>query len=415
MPEELFLDLGGGLPVFSIYRAIVLCMFLSWLMKDKLSFKTSELPFIYFLLIMVITESITLLLSVDYRESFKPYLSFITESVLFYIILASRLKYEDIYRMSLYLVIAVIVIAYIGIVERYTDFNPVDYIPISGRFMSHRHDPLYSHVIYSTLSHPIMLGATLAMGWPLCLLHIDKHRNPNIQLILRVSVPIIFACVYFTFSRGPWIALVFASGVLVLFRYPFIKKRLFLISLLIFLVFLIKPGTYETIFDLTNQTVDPTTIEGSSFYYRFELLKVAYEEVNKDTGRFFWGYGQDARRFLHIEKALSYDDHRIHKFYSWDNQLAATLLEKGFVGLLMTLILYLLIIKFFIGLYKNVGKEDKSLVASLLTSVSVFMFMTTNVLMFSHQLYFLFWVNMSLGVTLYGKYRNSKNLVALKS
>lgn len=410
MPEELFIDPGGSLPVLSIYRAIIIAMFFVCFLKRKSYIRISEIPFISLLFVMIILETISLLLSVDFGSSIKPYLSFIIEIVLFYIIFVTGLKYKDIHAVLSSLTAAIIIVAVVGILERYIDFNPVDFIPITERFMSHRHEPMNAGLVFSTFTHPIMLGAALAMGWPLSLVIIDNQERPASRLFLRFAVLLILACLYFTFSRGPWLGLIVATIFLVLFRYPKIKKRLAYILVLTLLVFIVRPGTYVTLSGLKSATTNPEAREGSSFYYRLELWKVAYDEITKSPERLIFGYGQNARAVLNIERELSYDPGRFHKFYSWDNQLAATLLERGFAGLTITLLLYLYIIKFFIKIYKLSIKDDKAIIAALSASVAVFMFMTTNVLIFSHSLNFFFWINISIAVALQKHYYNSKAL-----
>lgn len=419
MPVELFIETGGALPILSVYRAVIVIMLLTSIFKGRMIKEVSELPLIHIIVFMFVVRSISLFLSTDFNLSLKPYLGFIIETVILYIIMANAIK-DRVNIVVLGVAMATVIVAAIGVIERYTDFNPVNYIPIAGRQMSYRHDPKNASIIYSVYNHPIHLGTGLAMGWPICLAMMDRQSSGKKKYFWGVGILLILACLYFTLSRGPWLAFILSGIVLIWFGYPKIIRRVAIIFAMAIVLIIARPGVYNTIDGLYLQTTDPYSLEGGSFRYRFELWKVAYQEISKSPERFAFGYGEGTTGSLGIVGTLSYGQGRDMTFQSWDNDLAATLLEMGIVGLMAHLILYVAILKFMIHTIKMVDMKDRIIIAALMASVSVYLFMTTNVRMSAPTVNFLLWINIAAGWGVYKTHiskrvqRRQKLLMAYK-
>ncbi|MFQ5788620.1 MAG: hypothetical protein ACE5H1_11650, partial [Thermodesulfobacteriota bacterium] len=87
-------------------------------------------------------------------------------------------------------------------------------------------------------------------------------------------------------------------------------------------------------------------------------------------------------------------------FWSWDNEYAATLLDRGFIGLILFSFLFLSIVFKSYRKFRSTSVANKDLMAALFSAIIVFVFMMTNVMVFSPQLHFLFWLVVSLALTL---------------
>lgn len=410
MPGELFAELGRGLPTLTIYRAIMIILVFHWIFLKNFNSNEQKTPILKILLIVLITKLFSLIVAFNFVKALDGIVVFVIEIILFYVLLFKAVDDKEVRGAVLNAVgLAVYVIAVLGFIEKYTQFNPVDYISPSDHIRFSRN----ANIIYSTLSHPIHLGMTLSMGWPVCLYLMNRENNKIRKMLLWIGNLFIYASLFFCGSRGPWLAFVLAAIVLILLKFPRIKWRILTISVMTCMVLILLPGVYYSIYGLSATTFRGTTVEGGSFLYRFELYKKAYNEVNKSTGSLYFGYGDGAAHSMDLWGEVSYSENK-QRFWSWDSEFAVLLLHGGFVGLIANLLLYFSFISYLIKGLKLVADENRDIMAALIASTSVFIFMMTNVAIYSPQLHFMLWTNVAIGLTLCGEeHRNKKRLMKI--
>jgi len=401
MPRELFFELGGNMPTITGYRAIIIVLTFCFLFLRRWPRNTLKIPFINLLILILLQKLFSLFYAFDLSKSLNGFFVFALETLLVYVILFKAINDREIIDgLVASIATAILIISIIGLIERYTQFNPIDYISSSN---DPRFDPRNSNVVYSTFSHPIHFGTALAMGWPICLYILDKQTNPGKKSLLCICLLFVYAGLYFSQSRGPWVAFILAAVLLVLFKYPRIKVKIAPILILTALVLILRPGIYHSIYGLSQATFDAFSAEGSSFYYRLELYKKAYKEISRAPIRLAFGYGEGAAHLMDLRDRVSYGWGRERSFWSWDSQFASILLHGGFVGLILNLILYFSIIFHLIKRIKFVDEKDKGIIAVFISSISVLIFMMTNVAIFAPSLYFIMWTNVAIGTRMLSK------------
>ena len=395
------MELGGGLPCLTVYRAIIISLVLYFVFISEFPVKGEEIPVLGILVLVLIAKGISLILAYNFREALKDFLGFAFEIVLFYVILFKALADKDtLFSVVKAVCYATLIMAAIGFIEYYTHFNPIDYISLRGH---PRFNPENAYAVYSTLSHPIHLGTALVMGWPICLYVLDQQHSVAKKRLIWVCLLLLYASLYFARSRGPWLAFILAAMVLVLFRYPGIKAKALAIIVITGLVLVLRPGVYDSIRGLSAASFNPYENEGSSVYYRFELFKKAYKEVTKSQERLAFGYGDGAAHSMNLRDEVSYGSGRMSRFWSWDSEFALILLQQGFVGLVLNVILYSSCLLYMMKAARCTEEIECSVVTALLASNFVLVFMMTNVAIFAPSLHLIFWTNFALVASLLRK------------
>jgi len=87
-------------------------------------------------------------------------------------------------------------------------------------------------------------------------------------------------------------------------------------------------------------------------------------------------------------------------YWSWDNHFAWFLLELGFFGLGAELILYSAFVVNLLKSWKRLVGRDKALLAGIISSMIILLFMMTNVMIYAPNLFYLFWILASVAITL---------------
>ena len=396
VPQQLAVVTGGDFPDFSFHRILLIVIILVWIVKYRHQYKLSSIPLFYIFLLMGITSFISLVLSIDFVTSFKNYLSLTIEFILFYFIVITSIEYpEDVVRILNFTVAGLGLVALIGFIEYYTRFNPVDAFVVDYA----RADKT-SRDVLSTYQHRILLGTAMAMGWPLALL-LTKYQGQNkIKIVLLiVSMLLMLAVTYFTDSRGAWLGAVLSGLIIFVLSNLRVKRNLFFISLFMIFVLMLRPGVWGQITDRFIATKDDQSFRGGTYEYRWALWGVAYDEISKSPERFLFGYGPGTTASVPIEAYFAYSDRAVW-LWSWDNHYAAYLLEGGMVGLLLFLFLYFLVLKRFYNIWRYIYFEYKSLIIAIFASVTVIIFMMSNVRIFAPQLNFLTWTLVACAFTL---------------
>lgn len=404
LPQNLLIETPFNFNL-TIHRLILLLLFVVWRIKHKNAIKIQQAPFFSILIWLAIINSISLFFSKDFVFSLKTYLQFTVEITLFYIIVVTSIDSEDnAFRLLRYICYALTFVAILAVIERYTGFNPVDsFIPGYVRRGGYRND------VMATYPHRILLGAAMAMGWPIVftLSNIVEKR----RLVSWASLIMILSACYFSFSRGPWIASLIAGLILFILSSSKLKGKIFIILFLIMLTMVIRPGIWDTMDSLAQETMDPYSLKGTSYQWRWELWRKAFAEVSKSPERAIFGYGPGTSEALNWRDKVSFLGGVMDDFSSWDSHYATLLLETGFLGLGTFTILHLIVLKqmYFVW-HKTRDETYKTILIGLIASVVVMLFMMLNVKIFAAQLNYLFWVLVAISITLGSIEKQAKNI-----
>jgi len=385
MPTFLRINISGGLPQLTIFRLVLISVLFFWLRRRSEWRPISQIPLFPQLCLWSAVGFVSLLLtSITFTTSLKRYLDFVLEIYLFYVLLATTIRTSDEAFLLLRAAwLGLTVVAVLAVLERYTNINPVYWL-VSGEEGRHRD-------IVATYQHRILLGAGMAMAFPLAFGFFNSAfaQAPRPR-VLWISFLLFCAVSYFAQSRGPWLAAMLAGGVLMLRATRPTRQRLMVLGLVAMMALASRPGVWETLSDRVSATADSKSFKGGTMQYRLELWKVAWAQVTKSMQTFFFGYGPGCGSETEIDWTLSYRGQE-YGISSWDNQLAYDLFQSGFLGLIASLILYGSALLFLYRAWVTADPANRDLVLTLFASALALVFMMTNVLIFAKQLYYLFW------------------------
>jgi hypothetical protein len=384
MSTFLRVPLPGALPQLTVFRLVLIIAFLFWLRQPRTG-RLRDLPFFKWFLFWGIANFFSLLLTtVEFLGSLKRYLDFVLELWGFYLILGSSIHNRP---QALKLLYAAAwglgLVGILAFVEKYTGFNPVLYILPPDEEIGLRD-------ITATYQHRILLGTGMAMALPLVFGLLSQTQRFSKKACLWGVILLVAGACYFAQSRGPWLGIGVAGAVLMMLGSYRVRLAMCVVGLFAAIVLISRPGVYETIFNSAKVTADSDSFKGGTFQYRLELWKVAWSQVSQSGVRFLLGYGPGCGLEKEIEWDLSYRN-KTTEISSWDNHYAYDLLQSGIIGLAARLLLYLAVARALFRSYRDAPAGDKDLLAGLLASTAVLIFMMTNVLIFSKQLNFLFW------------------------
>jgi hypothetical protein len=328
--------------------------------------------------------------------SLKRYLDFVLETSVFYLVAVTGLRTRaDAMRLVQAAWLGLVVVAFLAMTEKWTGFNPVDrFLPNYAREEGAARD------ILATYQHRILLGAAMAMGLPLAF---GRMQFPDLgrsaRLLLWVSLAMLATACYFARSRGPWLGAIGGGLIMALLASPGVRKKLVVLGVVGTLALLARPGVWESIQGLSQDTFETESHKGGTFLYRIELWKIAIAEITKSPITALFGYGPGAGRGMEFEWSLSYRD-RDQRIESWDNHYAYDLFQSGILGFLAALWLYGSAALALFRFQRGMTGADRDLMVCLLASVMILLFMRTNVLIFAKQLDYLFWGLIAAACTL---------------
>jgi len=395
------IETHGVLPELTIHRLILITLFIFWFKKPEYRARLRSTPLVRSFSFWAIVSFLSLLgTSINFGDSLKAYLDFVAEVGVFFVIVSTTLrKRDDAIRVLQAAALGIAIVAFLGVVEHYTGFNPVDeFIPRYAREEGTGRD------ILSTYQHRILLGTAMAMGFSVCLALLAlKARGFPGKKMLWISIALCLSTCFFAQSRGPWLACVVSVGAMAWLGSTKMRKRLLILPVLAVLTVVVKPGVLESVSNKAGDTMDTDSFKGGTFKYRLELWKIAWKQVTRDPYRFFLGYGPGSGRGVDLEWSLSYRDWNM-KIESWDNQFAYDLFRSGVIGAIAALNLFVGTWWRLYKLARNAPEKDRDLLAALVGAVSALVFMMSNVYIFARQLDYLLWSVVAATFVLAGYY-----------
>jgi hypothetical protein len=319
----------------------------------------------------------------------KDFFQFVLEVALWFVVIAGSLTERRAIEKTFWAVLlALVAVGTIAAIEKYAQVN------LAAKLVAGMVDD--PRTVSATFRHRILLGYALAMGFPLALIAQDLAQEKWQRVLGRISLFLLPAACYFSHSRGPWVGCALAAAVMGATGGHVIRKKLVILAVLGCALLVVRPGVWESISDLWTQSFDTSSIKGASANYRKELWIVAGHQVSKSAGRFLFGYGGKILESMDLSD--EFDGNGKYGgsagplgYTSWDSEFAAHLMQFGFVGLGLELILFWVLFKTVAAGWREVAAAEGSLVSSCGAGMLVFVWAMTNVAIFNAQLVFLFW------------------------
>jgi hypothetical protein len=382
-----------ALPTISIQRIVLIVMFVYWRKYHREKRRMSDIPFMNILILISIASLISSLCSSYLLVSFKRFLYYFTESILFFYILVTSITNKKMAVCALTSVcISLSCLSVLGVIEKSTGFNPSNLFHGTGVSYEFRQNWVQQNLgrssisgVESTFEHRILFGYGMSIAIIYFMYFLEFAKRKWIYWVL---ISFAGASLYFSMSRGPWLGLIGAIAFAVFLSPKVYTKRILVLLILVLCGFAARPGALQTIQRLANNTFDQNTVKGSSFNWRTIVLEKALEKVTSGPLiRTMFGYGQGSRHFLDFGTATLSTGH-FSAFDSWDMEYAVLILEQGFIGII--LIIYLSVYamaKSIVFAYYH--PEVRQFVIFLLVCISIFAYMKTNVKIFAPQLVYL--------------------------
>jgi hypothetical protein len=301
-----------------------------------------KLPLRLILALMILWSLVSAANSIVFTASLKYVLSALLDYLLvFYLFVKLVNSTEMVHKILRGFIAGLLVCCVLGLPEMYTDWGVTSLFPaVTHTFTGIVDSP--QGRLHSTFPHSILFGDALALGIPVALYLIALAKSAKQRIWLWIAVLLMFWNVYKTVERGPWLGVVISLALLLLFSKARIRKYILALCLLSYAVILIRPGVWKTIKDSYYETINPTSVRGGSYRYRYALMNAALERLEAaGTGRMLWGFGQGSFGDLQLriwDDAMQEEVNVI----SCDSSFVSVMVQQGYVALLLVLALLLL-------------------------------------------------------------------------
>jgi len=358
------------------------------------------LPLKYLLILYVVWSLISTLNSTVFVTSVKTVLDNVLEFCLIYYIFAKSISnVQTIHKILAAAVTALVVCCVFGVVERYTHWSVTNLFP----GVLHRLGDEFGHIgvgerIRATFPHPILFGDALALGIPWVIYLLSRVKTPPQKVLLWVALILMTWNIYKTSSRGPWLALALSLVALFIFSPGSIRKSILVTFLVLVAVLIIRHGVVKSLEATYEETRNPDTARGSSYEYRYELMRAGVKALAGNPGRALWGYGPESFYFLGLEEEEVYTG-KMEVLESCDNAWVMIMVETGYVGLL--LVAALLASGAFLSWkgFKTLMQPANTLCLVFLVSIGAYAFMMLSVENYGWgQQTFMLWMVLGMAV-----------------
>ena len=390
-----------GLFDLTTQRVIVVFLFILYLSVGNArggSDPSETLPLKYLLIVQILWWTLSSANSVVVGISVKTVLSQLLDFYLAYYIFAKSItRIETVHKILYALVLAMFVCSVLGTVEAYWGWSVLSiFPPIAYRFANYGGDLDRGIRVQATFGHAILYGSALAMAIPMALYLMAVAKTTGRKLFLWSAILLMFLNIYKTGSRGPWIAAVLSVTPILLCGGKRMRGYVLVISLLTASVLIARPGVWESINNLYGETLNPDTAQGESYQWRYALYDAGFQHLNSDPGRAMWGYGPES--FFYLGWKGEFQGHTV-PFDSCDSSFAALMVETGYVGLLIVVILlfkgaYLTLLNFL-----RTSSAERHLYLLFFVNLGAFYFMMTNVAIFGWgQQTYMLWLVLAMSL-----------------
>jgi putative inorganic carbon (HCO3(-)) transporter len=375
--------LAGGSLFLSVGRALLLLMiivaFARTLRGGQLRFFPARLGLYLSLGAILMLPSVVA--SADFKTSVFSFVSLNIEYYGLYWIVSSWAKdLSRVRKLVIALVAAAAIFSFIGLVEfatglRVLDFLPQDASELYGELQTER---LGMARVYSTFSHPIFLGAALAMIAPLCVNLFFEVKQSFHRLMVAGAMLLILLCMVLTLSRGPWAAMVLAIGIQFALVWRHNRKYLWLpyaAILGLILVVALMPSALDSVSALWGGLVQRQSSEQSmAITYRLLLIQMALKAVSHYP---FSGFGLnlfDQAGLVTYWRGLQIP------LQSADNYYIMVLVESGWTGLLgFCMVVFSVLVFGWRAVRKCVVSETRGMSAAMFGGLVGFVFVNFTV------------------------------------
>jgi hypothetical protein len=403
LPGEVRIDFGDLFVLTATRLAIGLLLVLYFVfgtMGPPVRRKDS-LPLKYILLLYLVWSIISAFNSVVLGTSLKVVISLVLDFyVVYYIFYKAITRVETIHKILAAAVAALVVCCILGVVERFTGWKVNQLFPE----VTHRFAGGVGGVsadtgrLQSTFPHAILFANALALGIPWVLYLLSRAQTRARRIYLWAAIIIMFYDIYKTMSRGPWLALVMSLLLLLFFSERSIRKYLIIIFLISVSSLIIRPGVWETLRDTYWGTLDPDSPRGASYQYRYDLFHTGRRALAGDLGRALWGFGPESFYYLGLESENPITGHT-EKLESCDSAFVEVMVDTGYVGLLLIVVLLATAGLYVLHAFARVPKPQNLLCLVFLVNIVAYSFMMVSVENFGWgQQTFMLWIILALAM-----------------
>jgi hypothetical protein len=371
-----------GLFELTTQRLIVGLLLILYLTGNSISERQSRVPMPLKVLILVhvlwcilsTANSIVPLMSIKKAASI-----IIEYYALYFIFWKTITKVETIHKVLWAMVVAMIVASVFGTFEAYGSSNVLTFFPTAGHHFSTVEMERETRV-QSTFDHPILFGAALAMAITIALYLITVVQKSWQVIALWLGIVLMFFNNYKTSSRGPWLDTMLGCFILVIFARGKIRKNIVIIGVLSIVAMVVRPGIWDTVKGIYDNSFDMNTSTGTSYEYRYALQNAVMTKVLQTPTRALWGYGLESFYDLQIEAEFL---GKPYLFLSCDSSWSELMIETGFVGLFIIILILLKPAWRALRDYQSLPPPDRYLSLMLFANLVIFYFQMYSVGMYS--------------------------------
>lgn len=393
LPDSVGLDLNEALPMISASRVMIVLTIVFWLKNRSAPAAIKTVPFYKIQILIAACFLVSTFLSPYPLVSIKRYFYYLLESfILFYVIQDSLIDARFTQKIIDAIGYGLLIVALLGFSERYLGFNPFEEGQ-GGRYAGGAERMSWAlggdAGIQATYKHRILFGVACAIGSLKFLL--DSALRPQAAGV-RKSLFLSFICgsaLYYSGSRGPWLAFMVGAVLLIVLLPRFFLKRALILGIIVCLVLVARPGVWTSISGLSEATTNAESVRGASFEWRSIVWKTAVTKISQsDPLHFLFGYGGGSTIMTDFGR-VELSSGMMLPLQSWDCEAAIILYERGFLGLIFILILYSSALFVAITFLFQRRAEPDPAMAFACSSLMVMAFMMTNVAIFAPQLTFI--------------------------
>jgi hypothetical protein len=390
------LRVPAGFFELTIQRVIIILIFLQWLRLPKGERTERPAALLPSLVCVGLCQFVSMVQSPSVADSLKSLISFGIETCLFYVIVATSVK--DI-RAGLWLIrcacMGIAAAAVAAWLQKYAGFDVRAFLGAST-------SPEMQRDILGSFPHRIMLGYAMAMTIPLLVGLLAATESKPETRRYGVALVVIIAACYFSMSRGPWLATGLVAIGLAWLGTSRPRRVIVMAGVAVLVVVIVRPGVWDTIYDLNAETFQGDTLKGKSYEYRWVLWRVAVGEITKSVPRTLFGYGGMSHEGMDLSGYFGKQhggNVATLGFTSFDNNYAADLLEFGLVGFMAEMVVYFKIARRLYANWRAAEPGLRDMTTATFAACAVFLFANSNVYIFSPQLRCLFWALVAVGTS----------------